>query len=176
MIVIYTSLIPKFYKIKSMKNLNILFILILAVTFHSSISSADTVALRIVDKFIVAVQSKDKIKINQAIEELKSNLEAQHILRNNWPDHFVLFNLSQLSNRIKNLKRNFGFSSTSVTPGAIPSSSSKGLSSNKDLVHILETSNRILARRDTFISNDKIVRQFPNQKEESNQDRIRRRR
>ncbi len=159
-----------------MKNLNIPLILILAITFHSSISSADTVALKIVDKFIIAVQSKDKIKINEAIEELRNNLEAQHILKSNWPDHFVLFNLSQLSNRIKNLKRSFGFSSASVSPGATPSSSPTGLPSNKDLVFIRQTSNRILARQDTFVRNDKIVRQFPNQKVESNQDRIRRRR
>ena len=159
-----------------MKNLNILLILILPITFHSSISSADTVALKIADKFIVAVQSKDKIKINEAIEELKNNLEAQHILKNNWPDHFVLFNLSQLSKGIKDLKRSFGFCSTSTTPGVTLSHSPKGLSSNKDLVHIRETPNRILARQDTFVRNDKTVRQFPNQKEESNQDRIRRRR
>lgn len=160
----------------SMKNLNIFLRLISFIIFTSSISLAETTASMIVDKFIIAVQSKDQTKINEAIEELKINFDAQNILKDNWPNYFTLFNLTQISKRIENLKKTYGFSSSEVIIEDVTSNTSKGLFSNKDLVLSRNTSNRVLSRQQNLTSNSQTVRNFSNQDQESNQERIRRRR
>ena len=149
----------------------------LFLVIHVNISSAAVNLSDIANNFIQAVQSKDKLKIDLAFNELATNLEAQEILKNDHPDYFTLFNFYKLSQNIKDLKANYGSSSVNkAISSVITPRTSKGLSSNKDLDFSRNTSNRIVARQRDLSSNGDIVRSNPNQDQESNQERIRRRR
>ena len=131
----------------------------------------------IVQNFIEAVQSKDKQKIAITLNDLIKNFDAQKLLQENWPDHFTLFNLYKIAEQIKNIKSNYGYGSTNtIEPSPTTPNTSKGLSSNRDYINTKTTSNRIAVRQSSPLSNIDAVRQNPNQDQESNQERIRRRR
>ena len=155
----------------------ILILTAFCITVHPKNGSAEIKPIDIVNNFILAVQTHDKQKLNTAINELTKDFKAQDLLKNNWPDYFTLFNLYKISKRIETLKKEYGLSSLkTISPLITTPNSSQGLRTNKDLAFSKNLPNRVIARDLKHISNGELVRQSLNQDQESNQERINRRR